>query len=51
MEFVEAMNIIKKVCAAFQGTLQDHQTIQQAVQIVEQGQCRCKEKGEDTQTE
>lgn len=33
----QAMAIISQVCANVQGTLKDHQTIQQALQVIEQG--------------
>ena len=34
MQFDEAMKIIAMACAAFQGNLQDHQTIQKALAVV-----------------
>lgn len=34
MQFDEAMKIISMACAAFQGNLQDHQTIQKALAVV-----------------
>lgn len=41
MKLEEALNLIKNVCANFRGTLQDHQALQQAIQIVEK---KCNEK-------
>lgn len=32
----QAMAIVSQVCANFSGTLKDHQTIQQALQVIEQ---------------
>ena len=36
MSYDEALRVIRSVCAAHQGNLQDHQMIQQALAIVEQ---------------
>lgn len=41
MKLEEALNLLKGVCANFRGTLQDHQALQQALQVVED---KCKEK-------
>lgn len=41
MKLDEALNLIKGVCANFRGTLQDHQALQQAIQVVEN---KCTEK-------
>lgn len=30
----EALKVIEQVCAQFRGTLQDHQTIQQALMVI-----------------
>ena len=35
MSLVEAISLIKRICADYKGTLQDHQIIQQALQIME----------------
>jgi hypothetical protein len=35
MSLVEALNLLKRVCADYRGTLQEHQLLQQALQIVE----------------
>ena len=37
MSYDEALRVIRSVCAAHQGNLQDHQMIQQALAIVERG--------------
>ena len=37
MNYDEALRVIRSVCAAHQGNLQDHQMIQQALAIVERG--------------
>jgi hypothetical protein len=37
VNYDEALKIIRSVCAAHQGNLQDHQVIQQALAIVEHG--------------
>ncbi len=37
MTIDQAMAIIAQVCANVHGTLKDHQTIQQALQVIEQG--------------
>jgi hypothetical protein len=39
MQLEEALNLLKQVCASYRGTLQDHQSLQQALNIVES---RCK---------
>jgi hypothetical protein len=36
MKLEEAVAIVAQACAMFQGTLKDHQTIQQALQVIEQ---------------
>lgn len=41
MKLEEALNLLKSVCANFRGTLQDHQALQEALQLVED---KCKEK-------
>ena len=41
MSLVEALNLLKVVCAGYRGTLQEHQTLQTALQIVEK---KCSEK-------
>lgn len=41
MKLEEALNLIKSVCANFRGTLQDHQALQQAIQVIEN---KCMEK-------
>ena len=43
MKLEEALNLLKQVCAGFRGTLQEHQTLQEALQVVEK---RCSEKKE-----
>lgn len=35
MSVVEALNLLKQVCAEFKGNLKEHQFVQQALQIVE----------------
>ena len=37
MTIDQALAIISQVCANVHGTLKDHQTIQQALQVIEQG--------------
>ena len=36
MLLTDALVLIKRICADFKGTLQDHQILQQAIQTVEQ---------------
>ena len=36
MLLTDALVLIKRICAEFKGTLQDHQILQQAIQTVEQ---------------
>ena len=36
MTVKQALAIVSQVCADFHGTLKDHQTIQQALQVIEQ---------------
>jgi len=36
MLLADALVLIKRICAEFKGTLQDHQILQQAIQTVEQ---------------
>lgn len=45
MNINEALNVLKKVCAEFVGTLGDHQTLQQALTVVSKG---CSKKDEQT---
>lgn len=37
MTIDQALAIVSQVCANVHGTLKDHQTIQQALQVIEQG--------------
>lgn len=37
MTIDQALAIVSQVCANMQGTLKDHQVIQQALQVIEQG--------------
>jgi len=48
MKLEEALNLLKGVCANFRGTLQDHQALQQALQVVEEV---CKKKVKKKETE
>ena len=34
MSLKEALDLLKQVCAGFKGTLQEHQLLQQALQVV-----------------
>lgn len=34
MKLEEALNIVAQVCSEFRGTLKDHQTIQEALQVI-----------------
>lgn len=35
MKLDEALTLIKQICANYRGTLQDHQALQQALQVIE----------------
>ena len=35
MQLADAINLLRQVCAAYKGVLQEHQAIQQALTIVE----------------
>jgi hypothetical protein len=35
MKLDEALNLLKQVCSGFRGTLQEHQALQTALQVVE----------------
>lgn len=37
MTIDQALGVVSQVCADFHGTLNDHRTIQQALQVIEQG--------------
>ena len=41
MRLEEAISLLKQVCAGFRGTLQEHQSLQEALQVVEK---QCSEK-------
>ena len=38
MKVDEAINLLKQVCANYRGTLQEHQLLQQALKVVEEGE-------------
>ena len=44
MKLEEALSLLSQVCAAYKGTLQEHQTLQQALKVVNE---KCSEKKED----
>ena len=44
MKLEEALNLLKQVCAGFRGNLQEHQTLQEALQIIEKKCSENKEK-------
>lgn len=35
MKLEEALNLLRQVCSGFRGTLQEHQALQAALQVVE----------------
>lgn len=35
MKLAEALNLLKQVCSGYKGTLQEHQILQQSLQVVE----------------
>lgn len=37
MDFEQAMKVVTEICVNYRGTLQEHQTIQQALALVRQG--------------
>ena len=41
MKLEEALNLLRQVCSGFRGTLQEHQSLQEALQVVEK---KCSEK-------
>ena len=43
MQVEEGLNLLKQVCAGFRGNLQEHQTLQEALKVVEK---QCSEKKE-----
>jgi hypothetical protein len=49
MSLVEALNLLKVVCAGYRGTLQEHQTLQTALQVVE-NECKKVDKEPDKES-
>ena len=48
MELNEALDLLKRVCAEYRGTLKEHQILQQALDVVEKKCSKDKQETEDS---